>query len=205
MLRPHRPRRGPAPHPGPPADLASRKLPFKNVKTNLVRMHVLSRDPGFFGRLATFRFDAPGKEFGVLYAGNDALCAFIETFGNQLEPRLIALADLEKRGLAEVRPIRPLRLIDLAGKGLARLSADARLTNGGDYALSRQWSLALHEHPQVADGIWYRSRHDQTRFCAAIFERAEAAVEVVRLGPLVDPGRLAVVKQMLDTYQFGLV
>ncbi len=84
-----------------------------------------------FGRSGDNRFDAPDGEFGVLYAGKDERCAFIEVFGHATGMRFVEQSELAARGLARIAPRRPLRLVNLTGEGLARLGADARLDLGG--------------------------------------------------------------------------
>ncbi len=197
---------GPTPHPPPPANLAARALPIKTLADPLVRMYSLGKAPKFFGRLVRYRFDAPRREFGTMYAGNDEFCAFIETYGDQLEPyRLLTQTELDKKGLAEVRPRRPLQLVDLTGEGLAQVGADARIAAGDDYALSRQWSLAFHEHPERIDGLWYRSRHDPARLSAALFDRVSPAIQVIARGALMDTARRALVGRLTNTYRFGII
>jgi hypothetical protein len=89
----------------------------------------------FFGSTGSSRFDAPSGEYGVLYVAVDVYGAFIETFGRRLGRQSLQLADFATRALARVTTSRPLRLVDLAGVGLAQVGADARLTTG-DYHLA---------------------------------------------------------------------
>jgi hypothetical protein len=99
------------------------------------------------------RFDAPQAEYGVLYAGKDIPCAFIETFGRDMGKRFVTEAELRLRGLARIEIASPLRLVDVTGEGLARLSADGRLCTG-DLAVAQRWALALYHHPARPDGIY---------------------------------------------------
>jgi hypothetical protein len=55
----------------------------------------------------------------------------------------------------------------------------AELATGSDYALSQLWSRVLWEHSDEPDGILYRSRHDDSALCVALFDRAKGALEVV--------------------------
>src|SRR5262249_26221625 len=125
-------------------------------------------------------------------------------FGHATGVRFVEQAELAVRGLARVRPKRPLRLVNLTSEGLARLGADARLT-AGDYDVAQRWARAMHDHPKKPDGIAYASRHDPSRVCAAIFERAGSELEVAALGALADPAHAMLVASLLDTYGFGLV
>ena len=108
------------------------------------------------------------------------------------------------RGLARIESNRPLRLVDLTGAGLARLGADERLC-AGDYDVAQRWALALFRHPERPDGLYYRSRHDPSRLCIAIYERAQAALTAARLGGLAGPALATQLAELLDTYRFALV
>ena len=160
-------------------------------------------DAIFFGTSGDNRFDAPGGEFGVLYVAQDMFGAFVETLGHKTGTRLIALADLQARGLAQINVARPLRLVDLTGSGLAQLAADNELASWPP-EVAQRWSLAFHKHPDQPDGLLYRARHDPARLCAAIFNRAGVALTVTSLGGLADPGQLARLGLLLDEYKFGL-
>jgi hypothetical protein len=193
------------PHPDPPADFASRLLPITLFRGPWYRIHRLTYGSIFFGRSGDNRFDAPTGEFGMLYVGKDERCAFVETFGHATGVRIVEQGELVARGLARITPKRPLRLVSLVGKGLARLGADARLTAGESYDVAHRWALAIHDHPKKPDGIAYGSRHDPSRVCAAIFDRASTALEVTALGSLADTTHTKLVAMLLDTYDFGLV
>ncbi|WP_437593755.1 RES family NAD+ phosphorylase [Sorangium sp. So ce1000] len=192
-------------HPDPPLDLATRPLPVALFRRSWFRIHWLALDPLHFGRSGDNRFDPPDGEFGVLYAGKDAQCAFIEVFGHATGMRFVEQIELAARGLARIAPRRPLRLVNLTGEGLARLGADARLTSGESYRAAQRWALAIHDHPRRPDGIAYAARHDPSRICAALFERASVELEVTQLGSLADPAHAALLARILDTYKFGLV
>src|SRR5687768_15047785 len=116
------------PHPEPPADFNERALPIRVFRRRWFRIHRLSLAPLYFGRSGDNRFDAPSGAFGVLYVGKDEHCAFIETFGHATGVRIVDRSELAARGLAQIKPKRSLRLVDLTSEGLARLGADARLT-----------------------------------------------------------------------------
>lgn len=139
----------------------------------------------------------------MLYVGADEPCAFIETFGHNTGIRRVGLSDLRARCLSRVDVSRPLRLVDLTGPRFAHLGADARLF-AGDYEIARQWGLAFFVHPSEPDGIYYPSRHDPDRFCAAIFDRVAPHLKAVRLGSLADPAHTELLRQLLTAYKFGL-
>lgn len=110
---------------------------------------------------------------------------------------------LQRYALARVESSRPLRLVDLTGPGLARLSADERLASG-DYLVAQRWALALHAHSERLDGLYYRARHDPSRFSVAIFDHAADSLTVQGLGSLAAPSNAALLTDLLETYGFGM-
>jgi hypothetical protein len=191
-------------HPEPPADLNSRELLIE-IEGPLFRIHRASQDPLHFGRAARYRFDAPAGEFGVLYCAQDEWGAFIETFGQSTGISTVSVSSLTANPLAKLSLNRPLRVVDLAASGgLARAGADARLCMG-PHDRARQWSLAFWGHPAHADAIAYGCRHDPPRVALAVFDRASDAVSAESAGSLILPEHQALLGQILDTYNFGLV
>jgi len=195
--------RDPAPHPEPPSDLRTRKLPLRTVEGSWIRLHACRRSARFFGKTGLNRFDAPAGEYGILYAGEDDFCAFVETFGDPLDTRVVSRSDLRTRCLTKVTPRRALRLVDLTAEGLKRLGADDRVATGDDYGLSRRWAHAFWVHPGQPDGLVYRARHDPSKESVGIFDRAGRTLRFRRLGTLVDDeARLALI---LNRYEFAIV
>jgi hypothetical protein len=170
-----------------------------------MRIHPAAHAPLYFGRAPRNRFDAPAGEFGVLYVAADAHGAFVETFGHETGVSFVTAAELGQRGLAVVTAARALRLADLRGAGLARMGADAALTAGLDYDLSRRWAHAIHDHPRKPDGILYRARHDPARTCAAIFDRAQSVLTPTKVGTLAEDAHANLLGDILDTYGFALL
>ncbi len=89
----------------------------------LFRSHQIKRNPIYYGKSRLHRFDAPDGSYGVLYAGRDAYCAFIETFARSAGASIVTTAELEARALSELKATRPLNLIDLTQSGAGRGSA----------------------------------------------------------------------------------
>ena len=193
-------------HPGPPTDFRAVKLLIRTYPKERVwfRIHGAKRDPIYFGASSANRFDAPAGEFGVLYVGADAHCAFIETFGHATGTRSVSTAELRARGLSVVSASRDLRLVDLCGEGLARMGADASLTGGYEYDLPQVWARAIHGHPRKPDGIAYRACHDPARTSAALFDRTASALTARSLGHLADPKQAQLLGRILDTYELGI-
>lgn len=198
----------PGPHPEPPADLASRELPITEIGTGEVwfRLHRAEHAPVYFGRSGRSRFDAPNAEFGVLYLGDSPHCCFIETYGRVAgsEARIVTRSDLSVRRLAVVAFHRALRVVDLTASGLAKLGADNRLCTG-DYGVAGRWTLALWSHPNAPDGLLYRSRHDPSRMCLALFDRAADAVIVTSDTDLLDSSLEPTLAEALDSYGIGFI
>jgi RES domain len=198
----------PGPHHPPPRDLARRDIPVDVVNRPWFRFHRIEHAALYWGRdpprSRPSRWDAPNGEYGVLYVGADERCAFVETFGHRTGIRLIQQSDLATRYLSRILFDRPLRLVTLTGANLARLGVDARLF-AAHYVIAQKWSRAFHRHPSTPDGILYPSRHDETRLCAAVFDRAGAHASERRIGTLADPEHAALLASLLDTYQFGLL
>lgn len=79
-----------------------------------VRSHLLAYSPVYFGRTRSQRWGAPAGEYGALYVGEDAECAFLESIGRGLlRTRLVPERMLLERGYSELVAKRALRVIDL--------------------------------------------------------------------------------------------
>jgi hypothetical protein len=167
----------------------------------------IQRDPLHFGKQALSRFDDPRREFGVLYAAGSAEGAFVETCIRDERPqdgRCLSQPFLEQRRLARISFPRPLRLVDLTGRGLSWLGADGRLTTGA-YGVSQRWSRAFWSHPDRPDGILYCSRFNLSLQCVALFDRIGVGVSCENLGSLLEARNLVFLGEMLDRYDFALI
>ncbi len=191
--------------PGPPADFSSRKVTPVEFDAVIFRTHNITRNPIFFGRSGLHRFDAPDRSYGVLYAGRDAHCAFVESFVKS-GSRIITTTELESRALAELKPSKPLRLIDLTQSGtLMRIGADARLF-AGDHDVAQLWSMAFHEHPSRPDGLLYPSRLDQMRQAIALFgDRSLKIVELSRQSWYAPGAQRHLLAEVIDHYDLQLI
>ena len=194
----------PGPHPEPPADLSTRPLPIVEDAGPWLRIHQTRYAALHFGRSGDGRFDAPLGEYGMLYAGSDAHAAFAETFGQSTGINTVTSASLAGRSLSSIEAIRPLRLVDLTGPGLARVGADERLCSG-DHEVAQRWAREFWHHPEAPDGLRYRARHDPSRPCVALYDRADPMLRATLLGGMLDPTLSGRLGDILDTYGFGLV
>ena len=198
-------RRRATPHPFPSRAFRHLTLPLAERLGPWARLFRPPHAPLHFGRDGAGRFDAPGAEYGVLYVADELAGAFIEVFGRDPAYRILSAPTLQSRHVAVVRARRPLRLVDLRdGPGLAAIGATGELTMGGTYRLSQAFSRAIHRHPSVPDGIWYRCRHDPAQCSVALFDRAQSVVDADDLGSLLGPRFVLEVAQLLDRYHFGL-
>ena len=112
---------------------------------------------------------------------------------------------MEKRRLSEVIPNRNLSLVDLTGKGLTLLDADARLLTDS-YDIAQKWSKNLQDHPSNPDGIYYRSRYDPSRFCLALYQvRTQSILQVATTYNFMSDEYTKRLGSILDEYQYGLV
>jgi hypothetical protein len=197
----------PGEHPEPHTDLAGRSpLLYALVEGTVVyRLYRADRDPLYFGRTGDNRFDAPDGSFGVLYAGEDEYCCFIETCGQVTGVPSVSGAYLDQRHIAEMKVMESMSLIDLsASGGLARIGADGRLMDGS-HAVAQRWSAALRQHPTKPAGILYRARHDPAKVAFAIYECPPDVFQISSRGSLRDPGNVKLLGAILDHYKFGLI
>jgi hypothetical protein len=174
--------------------------------THWLRIHAQARSPLWFGpargRPAIHRFDDPSGRFRVCYFGTTLEVCFAETFLRNPPVRILALDDLAARSIATVEVRRDLRLVPIHGPSLARLGVTAELASGIDYATSQLWSRALWEHDNQPDGILYRSRHDDSALCVAVYGRAKDALVMVQDQSLADDSQ--VLARLLRRYGLGL-
>lgn len=201
-----------------PVDLDRRELPLTTIagrELSLYRCHrtdAAYSPVSFNFRRIDDRFNAPDGEYGVLYLGTDPFCSFIESFGSSmvtaaLELRLVSETDLRRRCLCEIElDVDPatIRLVNLAdGYGFSRLGIDGRISTTKQRAVTRQWALALWNHPQQPGGLLYRACNDSERISVVLFDRVGDILRPTcdRMNYLRDPHELA---QILDYYEIGL-
>ena len=190
--------------PFPPANLESRQPALLTLPggTILHRFYTAAFDPIYFDRSTAGRLNAPDASFGTLYAAKTTKGAFAETFLRRPGLNLIDAKILVAKAYVKIRVTAPLSLIELTGPGLAILGATAEVTHGGlPYDLPQHWSKALHAHPCQADGIAYRSRHDDNELCYAVFDRASASIAVRNTIKDLDQNWFW---KLMDQYSVGL-
>lgn len=162
-------------HP-PPPDSFQGELPIADIEggTTWWRIHKTTNAPVFFGPKPgdppTYRFDAPGGEYRILYVGLTLSAAFVETLLRNPRIPFVERIEIETRSASVLTNDHKLKLVDLRGGGLSQVGADNRLTTGS-YEVAGKWAVALWRHQDAPDGILYRSRHDPNHLCSAIFDR----------------------------------
>lgn len=167
--------------PLPPSDLESRKPALLTLPEGamLHRFYTAAFAPLYFDRSQGGRLNAPDGSYGTLYTAETTRGAFAETFLRRPGLNLIDAKIVAAKAHVKIQVNAPLSLIQLTGPGLAIVGATAEVTHGGlPYDLPQQWSRALHTHPCKADGIAYRSRHDDDELCFALFDRASTRIAV---------------------------
>jgi hypothetical protein len=141
------------------------------------RFYSRGRNPIFFDRSSRGRLNSPDGSYGVLYAAEQTNGAFAETFLRSPGRRLLPEDLIQKKALVVLQSTRALRLVELHGPGLSVLGATAEVTaSPPPYELPQAWSAALHNHPNMFDGIAYRARHDNGEICYALFDRSGTAI-----------------------------
>lgn len=185
---------------GPPTGFERAELVLVEVEpSDLLRLAFRSKASQLgFRDTAKYRFDAPAGEFGVLYAAFDLSTAFAETVLRTApqeippgEEPVLTYEELARRRVVQFKAVkssahRPLRLVQLYEKGLSAAKVDNRIATDDDYATTRQWAKAFHDHPQAVDGIAYLSRFMGPRRSVVLFDRCVGRVGRGRVTPLLE-------------------
>jgi RES domain len=204
MVNPTPPEDPLIPHPLPPKDFRSRELPTVSSQGTWYRLNDREFTSSlYFDRSGSGRFDSPAQGYGILYVGADVYASWIECYGRTHGAKGVSEIVLRQRNLFAIDSQRELVFADLTGNGLVKMGADARLSSGS-YVAARQWAQAIYDHPQTVDGIRYRSRHDDERYCYGIFDRCADELREKDLGNLIEahPKQLA---EILEYYDYGLL
>ena len=190
-------------HPPPPSNLCQRELPLFTLTADTIfnRVHQAKYAPIYFSNSGGGRFDTAE---GIIYLGIDEYVAFRE-IGRFSQYRLISSQELEKRRMSKLKSNRDLSLVDLTGKGLTLIDADARLLTGS-YKIAQQWSKALQDHPACPDGIYYRSRYDPSRFCLSLYQVKTCSIlQVINTYDFMSDEYQNRLAKILDEYQYGSI
>jgi hypothetical protein len=177
----------------PPDELRTTKFPKQYFRPDrLVRISTYYTGEPFFGQSGRNRFDAPGAvagapEFSVCYLGTDVELAMAESILHDEIPIngvfQITRAHIDGH-YAVYFSGSPLHLLNLTGPLLKRLGGSAELAGTNNYALTQQWSKAVHDNPAHYDGFLYMSRHYNSRRAVALFDRARHKIHMASYSPL---------------------
>lgn len=175
--------------------------------TELVRIYhsnyLASCDYNHNGPRGRFDHHAPGVPrhdplHGVYYGAFTLSGCVIEVFGDAgvIEPCAY--------GVAVVRTLRALRLLDLRGGGGWHAGTVAAITKDADRALTQCWARYFYDTPavyDVIDGILYENAHNAEE-AVVLFERA-GALDVVHDSGLSDARWTADLDEI--ALSFGLI
>lgn len=194
------------PPPLPPRDLGSRKLTVRRVDPGaLIRLGGDNYPPLNFRSTGNNRFDAPGGEYGTLYAAGSLEVCFAETLlrGDQkTNPLQGGYTFIPERELAKFSVVAlsgsELELAVLSGVALKQLGGDGGICTVTPYSVPQAWSLALHSHPAKVDGLVYMSRHINDMESVVLFERAKGKLRGEILHGLLEDPRLEDVLEALQ-------
>jgi hypothetical protein len=111
-------------------------------------------------------------ERAVIYLARTLSCCLVEVFGETLtitlDPWLVAV----------IRPLRPLRVLDLRGSGAMAAGAVAALAKTPDRDLSQAWARWFHEQTAsygMVDGLLFSGAYNDEEVLV-LFERVSGAL-----------------------------
>lgn len=147
------------------------------------------------------RFASPSRAFRVLYLGRTLTTAVAETIVRDRfvgrRGRLITEDEILAWGVAEVRAVATLALLDLTGSGLVQMGVPTNTVRGKAHGPGRRFSETLHACAPDIDGILYPSRLTN-ELCIVVYQRAVPKLRAVALCPLVDQRALVSALQNLN-------
>ncbi|MCL4760063.1 MAG: RES family NAD+ phosphorylase [Rhodocyclaceae bacterium] len=154
--------------------------------------------PLYYGRDGTNRYDAPARDYGVLYLGCDLPTALMESVFHKHQwdkdtKRSIALAEVRSRLVRAVGVMEDLNLADLTAEGVMAgyFGLNLEQLAGRGYTHTQQVSGQVHamlgsDGVPLFDGVLYPSRNNYPATSIALFERAKEKVKVFEDIDLVD-------------------
>ena len=176
-------------------------LPSFRIDAGELLQHVsrvTCRDaPLYYGRDCTNRYDAPKRDYGVLYLGRDLPTALMESVFHKHQwltdaKRSIALQEIQSRLVRAVGVLDDLCLADLTAEGVMAgfLGLNLEQLASRDYTHTQQVSAQVHamreDDVPLFDGVLYPSRNNYPAASIALFERAQKKVKVLADIDLVD-------------------
>lgn len=154
--------------------------------------------PLYYGRDGTNRYDAPARDYGVLYLGRDLPTALMESVFHKHQwdkdaKRSIALAEVRSRLVRAVGVLEDLNLADLTAESVMAgyFGLNLEQLAGRGYTHTQQVSGQVHamlgsDDAPLFDGVLYPSRNNYPAASIALFERAKEKVKVFEDIDLLD-------------------
>jgi hypothetical protein len=170
-------------------------LPSFRIEAGELLQHVsrivYRNKPLHYGRDGTNRYDAPARDYGVLYLGRDLPTALMESVFHKHQwdkdtQRSIALAEVQNRLVRAVGVLEALYLADLTAEGVMAgyfgLNLEQLASRG--YMHTQQVSGQVHamlrnDDVPLFDGVLYPSRNNYPATSIALFERAGKKIKVI--------------------------
>lgn len=160
----------------------------------LYRVHSSSENAIWYGRKnASWRWDAPNGDFGVMYLSRGPIGSFAETLLRTPGDRDVMWRSVMTKRSAVFAATKTLRLAKLHGDGLAwhgitlgQITSDPDPSlNDNRYADTQRITDYVYKQTDC-DGIQYLSRFDSDEFCVALFERADVSIKLTSEGNPLD-------------------
>ena len=190
----------------PPNFIKSQRLPLTAVDGTLYRIsHQRFADPIYWSRRGLYRFDSPTAKYGVLYTGRTFETALLEVFGDQwFTSRIVARDYLKEFDVCEIALRRRLKVVNLSGKQLNPLGADANVFASLAYDVTQSWACVFMDHRDEPHGIRYPSRKNQRLHNFALFSTPAATTALTVSGryPLLNHSALF---RLLHSYKVALI
>jgi hypothetical protein len=148
-------------------------------------------EPLYCGRDGVNRYDAQARDYGVLYLGRDLPTALMESVfhkhhWDQDAQRSITQAEVSRRLVRAVGVFEALSLADLTADGVMAgyFGLNLEQLASRSYAHTQQVSGRVHAMVGAGgvalfDGVLYPSRNNYPAVSIALFDRAEAKVQVI--------------------------
>ncbi len=133
----------------------------------------------------TLHGDDPKGDFGVLYLGRSPIGSFAEALLRTPADRDVLWSRVRQKRQAVFKVLEPLQMARLHGEGLAWFGVTAAQIAEDDHRVTQTLARRLHEDFRV-DGNHYRSRFDNDELCMALFDRADAKIELISEGDSID-------------------
>ena len=150
---------------------------------------------------AAARFDphppppAEHLDYGVLYAGSDAVTALAEAFGTN---RTVDVLTGDPWLVKFTLDARPVQLLNLTGTWPTRAGASREIWTSPDRQRTQKWARAIAARFTGLDGLYYRSSmRGDGAFNVALWAPAEGAISAAAVHfaePLAHPAMAAMIQ-----------